>query len=123
MKEKMKAVRLSLDWHPREGFQLGPREVEGKVAQEGNKFWRNPRVQIVQEPLPKIGPAEALIKVKACGICGSDVLMADFDEEGYTRYGYIMANGVIIGHEFSGEIVEMGKKIKELCMLKSVMFG
>lgn len=113
MKEKMKAVRLLLDWHPREGFQLGPREAEGKVAQEGNKFWRNPRVQIVQEPLPKIGPAEALIKVKACGICGSDVLMTDFDEEGYTRYGYLMGNGVIIGHEFSGEIVEMGKTVEE----------
>lgn len=113
MKETMKAARLFLDWQPREGSQLGPREISGKLTQEGNKFWRNPRVQIVQEPLPKIGPTEALIKVKACGICGSDVLMVDSDEEGYTRYGYIMGNGVIIGHEFSGEIVEMGKEIEE----------
>jgi len=113
MKETMKAARLFLDWHPREGSQLGPREIKGKLAQEGNKFWRNPRVEIVQEPLPKIAPTEALIRVKACGICGSDVLMADFDEEGYTRYGYIMGNGVIVGHEFSGEIVETGKRIKE----------
>jgi len=113
MKETMKAVRLFLDWQPREGAQLGPRESEGEMAQEGNKFWRNPRVQIVEEPLPKIGPTEALIKVKACGICGSDVLMTDPDEEGYTRYGYLMANGVIIGHEFSGEIVEMGEAIGE----------
>ncbi len=113
MKETMKAARLFLDWQPRKGSQLGPREVKGKLAQEGNKFWRNPRVEIVQESLPKIGPTEALIKVKACGICGSDVLMASFDEEGYTRYGYIMGNGVIIGHEFSGEIVEIGNEIRD----------
>ncbi len=109
----MKAARLFLDWYPREGSQLGPREIKGKVAQEGSKFWRNPRVEIVQEPLPRIGPTEVLIKVRACGICGSDVLMAAFDGEGYTRYGYIMGNGVIIGHEFSGEIVEMGRRIDE----------
>ena len=73
MKQTMKAARLFLDWHPREGSQLGPREVKGKMTQTGNKFWRNPRVEIVQESLPKVGPTEALIKVKACGICGSDV--------------------------------------------------
>ena len=114
MEETMKAVRLFLDWQPKEGAQLGPREIEGKRAQEGSKFWRNPKVQIVQEPLPKIGPTEALIKVRACGICGSDVLMAGSDEEGYTRYGYLMSNGVTIGHEFSGEIMAVGEKIEEL---------
>jgi len=113
MRETMKPVRLFLEWQPREGSQLGPREVEGEMTQTGSKFWRNPRVQIVQESLPKIGPTDILIKVKACGICGSDVLMASFDEEGYTRYGYLMRNGVIIGHEFSGEIVEMGEKVNE----------
>ncbi len=114
MQETMKAVKLFLDWAPREGYQPGPREVKGKRAQEGNKFWRNPQVKIVQEPLPEIGPTEALIKVKACSICGSDVLMADSDEAGYTRYGYLMSNGVTIGHEFSGEIVAMGEGIEEL---------
>jgi len=114
MQEMMKSAKLFLDWAPREGYQPGPREVKGKRAQEGNKFWRNPQVKIVQEPLPEIGPTEALIKVKACSICGSDVLMADSDEAGYTRYGYLMSNGVTIGHEFSGEIVAMGEGIEEL---------
>ena len=114
MAETMKAIRLFLDWQPREDAELGIRDIEGKRAQEGSKVWRNPRVQIAQEPLPKIGPTEVLIKVKACGICGSDVLMASADEAGYTRYGYLMSNGVIIGHEFSGEIVAMGEKVAEL---------
>ncbi len=113
MKGTMKAARIFVDWEPREGSQLGSREIAGKVALAGNKFWRNPRVEIVREAMPRIGPTEALIKVKACGICGSDVLMAASDEEGYTRYGYIMSNGAIIGHEFSGEIVAMGEKIAE----------
>ncbi len=114
MAETMKAVRLFLDWHPREDAQLGIRDIEGKRAQEGSKVWRNPRVQIVQESLPKIGATKVLIKVKACGICGSDVLMVDSDEARYTRYGYLMSNGVTIGHEFSGEIVAMGEKVAEL---------
>ncbi len=114
MQETMKAARLFLDWAPREGYQPGPREVKGSRAQEGNKFWRNPQVQIVQEPVPEMGPTDVLIKVKACAICGSDVLMADSDDAGYTRYGYLMSNGVTIGHEFSGEIVAMGEGVAEL---------
>ena len=114
MQDTIEAIRLFLDWQPRKGIQPGIRDIKGKRAQEGSKFWRNPRLQIAREPVPEIGPTEALIKVKACGICGSDVLMANSDKEGYTRYGYIMKNGVIIGHEFSGEIAAMGKAIEEL---------
>jgi threonine dehydrogenase-like Zn-dependent dehydrogenase len=113
MEKLMKAVKLFLDWQPRESYRLGSRDIKGKRAQEGNKVWRKPRVELSRCPIPKVGPTQILIKVEYCGICGSDVLMADSDEAGYTRYGYIMRNGVIIGHEFSGEIVEMGKKIKE----------
>jgi len=114
MQETMKSIRLFLDWKPREDAQLGIRDIKGKRAQEGNKVWRNPRLEIAREPIPKIQPTEALIKVKACGICGSDVLMTASDEAGYTRYGYLMSNGVIIGHEFSGEIAAIGKEIEEL---------
>ncbi len=114
MQEMMKAARLFLAWKPREGYQLGPRDVWGSKTQEGNRFWQNPKVQIVHESLPEMGPTGVLIKVKACAICGSDVLMANSDEAGYTRYGYMMSNGVTIGHEFSGEIVAMGKGVAEL---------
>ena len=114
MVDMMKAVKLFLDWAPREGYQPGLREVKGSRAQEGNKFWRNPQVQIVQQSIPETGPTDVLIKVKACAICGSDVLMAGSDEAGYTRYGYLMSNGVTIGHEFSGEIVAMGEGVAEL---------
>ncbi len=113
MVDTMKAVKLFLDWHLREGTQPGLRDIKGKRSQEGSKFWKNPRVQLAQVPLPEIGPTEVLIKVKACAICGSDILMTSSDEERYTRYGYLMSNGVTIGHEFSGEIVAMGNKVEK----------
>ena len=113
----MKAVKLFLHWNPRKDFKLGLRDIKGKRAQSGNQIWQNPRAEIVEMPMPKIKPTEALIKVRSCGICGSDILMAAQDEQGYTRYPYIMGNPhtpgeIIIGHEFSGEIVELGKTIK-----------
>jgi threonine dehydrogenase-like Zn-dependent dehydrogenase len=116
--KKMKAIKLFLDWNPRKDFKLGLRDIKGRRAQSGNQIWKNPQTEKVTTPIPEIKPTEALIKVKACGICGSDILMPWQDEQGYTRYPYIMGNPrtpgeIIIGHEFSGEIVKMGQGIKD----------
>ena len=59
------------------------------------------KISIIDDlPKPTIKPDEVLIKVKYCGLCGSDV-------ESYKRIG-MYAPKTIIGHEFSGEIVEVG---------------
>ncbi len=55
---------------------------------------------------PEINSDEVLIKVKKVGICGSDV--------GSYETGGPYIPGNIIGHEFSGEIVELGEKVKKL---------
>jgi threonine dehydrogenase-like Zn-dependent dehydrogenase len=47
-----------------------------------------------------------LIKVKKCGICGSDI--------GSYLTGAMESQQIILGHEFSGEIVELGEKVKKL---------
>ena len=57
-------------------------------------------------PKPSIKLDEVLIKVKYCGICGSDV-------ESFKRVG-MYAPRTLIGHEFSGEIVEVGDNVKKL---------
>ena len=57
-------------------------------------------------PIPEITEDEVLIKVHACGICGSDVPRA--------RDGGVHAFPTIVGHEFSGEIVKLGGKVKNL---------
>jgi len=60
-------------------------------------------LELVEAPVPRITADEVLIKVHACGICGSDLKIED-DEHPYTP-------PVIIGHEFSGEIVATGNQV------------
>ena len=111
MKKTMPALKIFADWKPKKKI-TSKRFIKDKRAQEGHLVWHNPRVEIVEMPIPKIGPTELLIKVRVCGICGSDVLMAWPDDDGYTRYPYIMSSGATIGHEFSGEVVALGRQIK-----------
>jgi threonine dehydrogenase-like Zn-dependent dehydrogenase len=59
-------------------------------------------------PDPKIEqPRDAIIRVSSCAICGSDLHLYD---------GFVpgMKNGDIMGHEFMGEVVEVGKENKKL---------
>jgi threonine dehydrogenase-like Zn-dependent dehydrogenase len=62
----------------------------------------------VDEPVPD--DDGVLIKVKACGICGSDIHVYNSDllTEDSTK---IIDGYRIIGHEFSGEIVEVGRNV------------
>jgi len=56
-------------------------------------------------PKPKIKKDEVLVRVKKCGICGSDI-------ESYLT-GALMLTGITLGHEFAGEIVEVGEAVKK----------
>ena len=80
----MKSVVLSADWSPKPGFKLGPKDIDGKLSYLGSYVWRYPKLSVDEKEFPEIGPTECLIEVKACGICGSDVHMAQADKEGYT---------------------------------------
>ncbi|AAD35497.1 alcohol dehydrogenase [Thermotoga maritima MSB8] len=105
----MRAVRLHAKWDPRPEFKLGPKDIEGKLTWLGSKVWRYPEVRVEEVPEPRIEkPTEIIIKVKACGICGSDVHMAQTDEEGYILYPGLTGFPVTLGHEFSGVVVEAG---------------
>ena len=54
-------------------------------------------------PEPEIGPQDVLLQITHCAICGSDL----------HRYMYGMLNpGVIMGHEYSGRIVDKGREVK-----------
>lgn len=105
----MKTVTLSADWDPKPDFKLGAKDIEGKLTYLGSKVWRNPRVKIVEKDVPVSGPTEALIEVKACGICGSDVHMLQSDDDGYIFYPGLTAFPCTLGHEFSGRIVKAGE--------------
>lgn len=104
----MKAVRLYADWTPKPEFKLGPKDIEGRQTYLGSQVWKNPRIVIEDVDVPKPGPGEILIEVKACGICGSDVHMAQPDDDGYIIYPGLTGFPCTLGHEFSGIVVDAG---------------
>jgi threonine dehydrogenase-like Zn-dependent dehydrogenase len=108
MAEKMRAVRLHADWEPKPDFKLGAKDIEGRQTYLGSKVWRNPQMNIEEVDIPKPGPGEVLIKLKSVGICGSDVHMAQPDDDGYIWYPGLTGFPCILGHELSGVVVEAG---------------
>ena len=71
---------------------------------------RDIRVEEVETPKP--GPGEVIIRVKACGICGSD--LHEYKLCIYPELGIPAGVGRIMGHEFSGEIAELGEGVQGL---------
>jgi len=66
--------------------------------------FKKEKILVVEDvPDPKPGDDEIIMKVKYCAICGSDL----------HRYAYgMMKPGTIMGHEYSGEVVDFGKDVK-----------
>ena len=62
------------------------------------------RIEPDEHEIPPVGPGEALLRVEACGLCGSDVEQF----RGTMAAAGIMRYPVIPGHEPIGRIVELG---------------
>ena len=63
-------------------------------------------LELVEKDIPVPKPNEVLLKVKACGICGSDV-------HGYLGLTGRRLSGVAMGHEFSAVISGIGSEVKD----------
>ncbi|SRR5581483_6503527 len=61
------------------------------------------KLREVADPSP--GPGEILLRIRACGICGHDVIGRSGDLRGYRL-------PLIMGHEFAGEVVELGPGVE-----------
>jgi hypothetical protein len=110
----MKAVVLNAEWAPRDGVKVDPDHEKRKWAVNANLVYRNPEASLETRPDPsEPGPREMILKVGACGICGSDVHMFETDDEGYMFLPYHLQTPVVTGHEFSGEVVAVGSEVKE----------
>lgn len=59
---------------------------------------------------PELAPGEALLRVRACGICGSD--LHTYREGLFLDLGLPVQTGRILGHEFAGEIAEINGHIE-----------
>jgi threonine dehydrogenase-like Zn-dependent dehydrogenase len=64
------------------------------------------RVQEVPDP-EILNPRDAIVKITSTAICGSDLHI-------YNGFIPAMERGDIVGHEFMGEVVEVGKEVKKL---------
>lgn len=64
------------------------------------------RVETVPDP-KLINPHDAILKITSTAICGSDLHI-------YNGYIPTMQKGDILGHEFMGEVVEVGPEVKNL---------
>ncbi len=60
--------------------------------------------EIQEYPIPQLGEEDILVKVEGCGICGTDAHEFKGDP-----FGLIP---VVLGHEGTGEIVKMGRRVK-----------
>ena len=64
----------------------------------------------VQAPVPEIGPDEVLIRINKTGICGTDIHIWNWDDWA----AHTVPTPMITGHEFAGEIVELGRNVTGL---------
>src|SRR5574341_471512 len=69
--------------------------------------FKKPQVlEIIEAPLRKLATNEVLVKISACGVCGTDVHI--FAGEAHAR------PPVILGHEFAGTVIEVGNQVRAL---------
>ena len=66
-------------------------------------YYNNKDVRLEEMPTPQIGPGEVLVKVLACGVCGSDVM----------EWYRINKAPLVLGHEATGEIVGTGDGVEQ----------
>jgi threonine dehydrogenase-like Zn-dependent dehydrogenase len=110
----MKAYYAEADWAPKPEYILSEREKNESRAMRADFVYKNVRASLKDVNIPQICEDEVLIKVGACGVCGSDLHALASDQEGYSAFASHMKFPVILGHEFSGEVVEVGGKVKNV---------
>ncbi|MEP3233832.1 MAG: L-threonine 3-dehydrogenase [Hyphomicrobiales bacterium] len=63
-------------------------------------------------PVPEIGPDDVLIRINKTGICGTDIHIWNWDDWAQKT----VPVPLITGHEFAGEIVELGRNVEGLVL-------
>jgi threonine 3-dehydrogenase len=71
-----------------------------------------PGLWLQEVPVPTIGPDEVLIRVRKTGICGTDIHIYAWDDWARKTVPVPM----VVGHEYAGEIVELGAAVRGLAI-------
>ena len=64
-------------------------------------YYNNRDVRLEELPVPKIGPGELLLRMRASGICGSDLM----------EWYRVKKAPLVLGHEITAEVVEVGEGV------------
>ena len=86
-------------------------EVKLPEKMLGMKLPGGAKVEAVEVDVPKPGPGQVLLKMKAASLCGSDLKYIYYehtDKTGGARY-----DDVIAGHEPSGQVVAVGEDVSD----------
>ncbi len=59
-------------------------------------------IRVEDMPVPDVGPGDALVRVKACGICSGDIMPWYIEKKA----------PLVLGHEAVGEIIKLGSRVK-----------
>jgi threonine dehydrogenase-like Zn-dependent dehydrogenase len=74
-------------------------------------FYEAEKMELEEIPVPKISDADVLVRVKNCGICGSDVSY-------FFGLSPTDKMPIVLGHEFTGEVVEVGAIPRSMRLFK-----
>lgn len=69
-----------------------------------------PGLELIDVPVPEIGPNDVLIRVRKTGICGTDLHIDAWDAWSQAN----IAAPLVVGHEFCGDIAEVGSAVTDL---------
>jgi threonine 3-dehydrogenase len=89
--------------------RIGSKRVKGSLMKALVKSKKEEGLWLDDIPMPKIGINDVLIRVDRTGICGTDVHIYNWDAWAQRTIPVPMA----VGHEFVGEIVEIGSNVAD----------
>lgn len=81
-------------------------------------FYGKEDIRIEEVPQPMAGPGQMVVKIKYCGICGTDI---EFYKNGHTPP--FAKNPLVLGHENCGEVVEVGAGVTDFKVGDMVLCG
>jgi len=87
-----------------------PSTVRSTTMKAVVKARAGPGLEIRDVPVPTVGPGQILLRVLRAGVCGTDLHIWEWDAWSQGR----MRPPVTVGHEFVGEVVELGEGVTEL---------
>jgi threonine 3-dehydrogenase len=76
------------------------------------KAHAEPGLWMEARPVPEIGPDDVLIRINRTGICGTDIHIWNWDDWAQRT----VPVPLVTGHEFAGEIVELGRNVEGLAL-------